>query len=248
MNYTIEKRIFSIYQNPLTAANLIIAHESGNLNNVGRNSLENEVSYMLRNWQNAFVSHWVGGGGKIIQIANTGKVQWGVGPKANGYAYAQVELARTNNRSIFEQDYKAYVWLLQKLALEAGIPCTLNSGASVQDRGIKTHSWVSKNVGGTNHTDPDGYLASWGISQARFRQDIEAGLSALPPLRARQHVLAAPRRERRNALGLVAKIWNDPGYAEAAEPTVGRSDLDRPATEGAPILKDTGNRNKCRES
>ena len=140
MNYTIEKRIFSIYQNPLTASNLIIAHESGNPNNVGKNSLENEVSYMLRNWQNAFVSHWVGGGGKIIQIANAGKVQWGVGPKANGYAYAQVELARTNNRSIFEQDYKAYVWLLQKLALEAGIPCTLNSGASVHDKGIKTHS------------------------------------------------------------------------------------------------------------
>nr|WP_321302491.1 LysM peptidoglycan-binding domain-containing protein [uncultured Trichococcus sp.] len=182
MNYTIEKRIFSIYQNPLTAANLIIAHESGNPNNVGRNSLENEVSYMQRNWQNAFVSHWVGGGGKIIQIANTGKVQWGVGPKANGYAYAQVELARTNNKTVFDQDYKAYVWLLQKLALEAGIPCTLNSGASVQDRGIKTHSWVSKNVGGTNHTDPDGYLASWGVSQARFRQDIEAGLSALPPI------------------------------------------------------------------
>ncbi|CZQ95562.1 LysM domain-containing protein [Trichococcus flocculiformis] len=182
MNYTIEKRIFSIYQNPLTASNLIIAHESGNPNNVGKNSLENEVSYMLRNWQNAFVSHWVGGGGKIIQIANAGKVQWGVGPKANGYAYAQVELARTSSRPIFEQDYKAYVWLLQKLALEAGIPCTLNSGASVHDKGIKTHSWVSKNVGGTDHTDPDGYLASWGISQARFRQDIEAGLSALPPL------------------------------------------------------------------
>ncbi|MGA9518246.1 MAG: peptidoglycan recognition family protein, partial [Trichococcus sp.] len=109
MNYTIEKRIFSIYQNPLTAANLIIAHESGNPNNVGKNSLENEVSYMQRNWQNAFVSHWVGGGGKIIQIANTGKVQWGVGPKANGYAYAQVELARTNSRAIFDQDYKAYV-------------------------------------------------------------------------------------------------------------------------------------------
>ncbi|CZQ94501.1 LysM peptidoglycan-binding domain-containing protein [Trichococcus ilyis] len=182
MNYTIEKRIFSIYQNPLTASNLIIAHESGNPNNTGPNSLENEVSYMQRNWQNAFVSHWVGGGGKIIQVANTGKVQWGVGPKANGYAYAQVELARTNSRTIFEQDYKAYVWLLQKLALEAGIPCKLNSGTNVHDKGIKTHSWVSKNVGGTDHTDPDGYLASWGISQARFRQDIEAGLSSLPPL------------------------------------------------------------------
>jgi len=137
---------------------------------------------MQRNWNSAFVSHWVGGGGKIIQIANTGRVQWGVGPKANGYAYAQVELARTNSRTIFDQDYKAYVWLLQKLALEAGIPCTLNSGASVHDRGIKTHAWVSRNVGGTDHTDPDGYLASWGVSLAQFRKDIEAGLSALPPV------------------------------------------------------------------
>ena len=186
MAYTIEQRIFAIHQNQLSAGNLIIAHESGNPNNVGANSLENEISYMQRNWQNAFVSHWVGGGGRIVQVAQTGKVQWGVGAKANGYAYAQVELARTNKKETFVKDYLAYVWLLQKLANEAGIPCTLNTGASVHDKGIKTHSWVSKNIGGTTHTDPDGYLASWGISLAQFKKDVEAGLSALPATATRQ--------------------------------------------------------------
>lgn len=181
MNYTIEKRIFSLYQYPLSASNLIIAHESGNPNNVGANSLDNEISYMQRNWQNAFVSHWVGGGGRIVQVAQTGKVQWGVGPKANGYAFAQVELARTNKKETFVKDYQAYIWLLQKLANEAGLPCTLNSGSSVFDKGIKTHSWVSKHIGGTDHSDPDGYLASWGITLAQFKKDLEAGLTTLSP-------------------------------------------------------------------
>ena len=88
---------------------------------------------------------------------------------------------RGRSRPIFEQDYKVYVWLLQELALEAGIPCTLNSGASRACEASKPIPGF-QNVGGTDHNDPDGYLASWGVSQARFRQDIEAGLSALPPL------------------------------------------------------------------
>ena len=41
--------------------------------------------------------------------------------------------------------------------------------------GIKTHLWVTNNLGG-NHTDPYGYLASWGISKAQFAQDLQTGL------------------------------------------------------------------------
>lgn len=179
MAFIIEKDLLSVQQSNLRETRFIIAHESGNPNNTGPNSLVNEVAYMKRNWQNAFVSHWIGSGGRIIQIAQPGRIQWGAGPNANPYAYAQVELARTNRYSIFEQDYKAYVWLLRKLARDAGLPLTLNTGQSRQSPGIKTHSWVSRHLGGTTHVDPDGYLASWGVGMDRFKQDIQAPLPAL---------------------------------------------------------------------
>lgn len=173
MTYPIEKQLLAINQQPLRKSLCIIAHESGNPNNVGANSLANEIAYMKRNAHQAFVSHWVGGGGKIIQLAKVGLVQWGAGPYANPYAYAQVELARTNNLATFNKDYAAYVWLLRQLAIEAGLPVTLNTGYNLAEPGIKTHSWISKHIGGTTHVDPDGYLASWGISMAQFKQDIE---------------------------------------------------------------------------
>lgn len=167
----IEKQLIGMAQAPLVESRYIIAHESGNPNNTGPRSLENEIAYMKRNWENAFVSHWVGGGGRIVQIARTGRVQWGAGPRANPYSYAQVELARTNNRPTFEKDYAAFVWLLRHLANEAGLPLTLNSSG----QGIKTHRWVSENLGGTNHVDPDGYLRSWGVSMTQFKTDLEKG-------------------------------------------------------------------------
>ena len=146
----------------------IIAHESGNPNNVGPNSLYNEVAYMRRNWTDAFTTHWVGSGGKVIQIAPTGQASWGAGPYANCRSYAQVELARTNDRATFEKDYKAYVELLKQLAKEANLPLTLDSSG----KGIKSHEWVSNNLGGTDHKDPFSYLASWGITREQFIKDL----------------------------------------------------------------------------
>ncbi|MGP6140270.1 LysM peptidoglycan-binding domain-containing protein [Jeotgalibaca sp. A127] len=171
----IEKQLIGMAQTPLIESRYIIAHESGNPNNVWANSLANELNYMKRNWENAFVSHWVGGGGRIVQIARTGLVQWGAGPRANPYSYAQVELARTNDRPTFEKDYAAFIWLLRHLADEAGLPKSLNGSG----KGIKTHRWVSENLGGTNHVDPDGYLKSWGVSMVQFKKDLEKSLHKL---------------------------------------------------------------------
>src|SRR5699024_1314819 len=101
--YPIEKRLLKLKQRPLIASNLIIAHDSGNPNNAGSDALENEIRYMSRKALEggAFVSHWVGGGGKIVQLAHSGKLQYGASAKANPYAYAQVELARTNSTAQF---------------------------------------------------------------------------------------------------------------------------------------------------
>src|SRR5699024_8347740 len=130
---------------------------------------------MTNNWRTAFTSHWVGSGGRIVQLAHPGKLQYGAGPVANPYSYAHVELARTNNAETFKKDYAAYVWLLRKLADDAGIPKTLDVGSTKFNKGIKSHSWVTKNLGGTTHTDPYAYLASFGVTKAQFKKDVEAG-------------------------------------------------------------------------
>ncbi|MCT1538388.1 MULTISPECIES: peptidoglycan recognition protein family protein [Lysinibacillus] len=173
MSYLIEKRLMSGLPNVrLDSAKYVIAHESGNPNNCGPNALENEIAYMNRNKAKAFTSHWVGGGGRIVQIAPVNRVQYGCGPKGNPLSYAQVELARTNDKEQFKKDYAAYIWLLRELAKEAGIPVVLDGAGN----GIKSHRWINDNLKGTTHRDPYDYLASMGISEAQFKLDILNGL------------------------------------------------------------------------
>ena len=43
--------------------------------------------------------------------------------------------------------------------------------------GIKSHRWITNNLGGTTHIDPYSYLQSMGISEAQFKLDIKNGLS-----------------------------------------------------------------------
>ncbi|HAC2586305.1 TPA_asm: hypothetical protein GZI78_11135 [Listeria monocytogenes] len=170
-SYKIERKIISgLPKKALNAKSFVVAHETANDNA----TIDNEASYMSRNWQNAFVTHFVGGGGRVIQVAETGFVSWGAGSKANGYAFAQVELCRTKDKATFLKDYAVYCQLLVDLAKKAGIPTTLDSGSKNSDKGIKSHDWVTKKLGGTTHGDPYGYLAKWGISKAQFVKDLSS--------------------------------------------------------------------------
>lgn len=178
MTYTIEQRLMSGLPNiALTAIKYVIAHESSNENNYGPDALENEITYMNLNKANAFTSHWVGGGGRIVQVAPVNNVQYGCGPKGNPLSYAQVELARTNDKEQFKKDYASYIWLLRKLATDAGIPVVLDGIGN----GIKSHRWITDNLGGTTHRDPYSYFLSMGISEAQFKQDILNGLNEQTP-------------------------------------------------------------------
>ncbi len=100
MSFLIEKCLISGLPNQaLIAVKYVVAHESGNPNNGSSNALENEIAYMNRKKANAFTFHWVGGGGRIVQVAPVGKVQYGCGSKGgNSLSYVQVELARTNDK------------------------------------------------------------------------------------------------------------------------------------------------------
>lgn len=172
MSYVIEQRLMAGLPNKaLTSARYVIAHESGNAKNCGPNALENEISFMNRNKANAFTSHWVGGGGRIVQVAPVNKVQYGCGAKGNPFSYAQVELARTSDKEQFKKDYAAYIWLLRKLAKDAGVPIVLDG----MGNGIKSHRWITNNLGGTTHVDPYSYLQSMGVSEAQFKLDIKNG-------------------------------------------------------------------------
>lgn len=177
-SYTIEKKLIpGLPKTKITSNNIVVAHETANPNS----TIDNEVAYMTRNWQNAFVTHFVGGGGRVVQVATTGYVQWGAGEYANGYAFAQVELCRTKDKAQFMKDYAVYCQLLVDLAKQAGIPVSLDTGNKVTDKGIKSHKWVTNNLGGTTHQDPYAYLASWGIDKARFAADLaKAGGTTAP--------------------------------------------------------------------
>ena len=156
MTDPIERRIVSaISKTKLKSKSYIIAHESGNDKNTGDNSLEADIKYMISNWCNVFTRFWLGDKA-IVQIADDGYMAYGAGGKLNPHSPAQFELARVDTQAEFDESYKRYVWLLRCLADKHGIPKTLGSGAGT---GIKTHTWVTRNLGGIIHMDPYGYLA-----------------------------------------------------------------------------------------
>ena len=212
MSYEIEKRIINYTGRKTTANKYVIAHESGNPNNVGPNSLDGEVKYMQGQAAagGAFTSHWVGSGGRIVQIAPTGYIQYGAGGIANPCSYAQVELARTNNADTFKKDYAAYVWLLRTLAAECGIPQTLDKTGY----GIKTHLWVTNNLGNTDHTDPYAYLNSWGVSAAQFAADIANGLDTVEPVVTSGNLVYVDYNATimRGGYSVDSKPWGEPGF------------------------------------
>lgn len=75
----------------------------------------------------------------------------------------------------FDVDYRLYVTLLRELAVEGGIPVTLDTDDLA---GIKTHYYCTYNQpdNHSDHVDPYPYLESWGISKAQFKKDIENGI------------------------------------------------------------------------
>ena len=147
----------------------IILHETGTYAPAVNNAI-----YFNRAWQTSqsYTAFIVGDGGKVYQVSPTGYVQWGAGQYANVNSPVQIELARTTNRAQFQKDYVAYIQLARDMARKYGIPLTLDTAGN----GVKTHKWVTDNFWG-DHTDPYGYLASWGISKAKLANDIANGVN-----------------------------------------------------------------------
>lgn len=153
------------------ANNYIVLHEVGTESGGAANA-----NYFKQDWEKveAYTTFVVGDGGRVYQVGRPGQVSWGAGRVANHNAPVQIELGRTYNASQFWQDYTAYVRLARDMAGKFGIPLTLDAGGT-GTRGIKSHNWVSHNIWG-DHVDPYGYLARFGVTQAKLAHDLQYGI------------------------------------------------------------------------
>ena len=171
-----------------TASNqYIILHDTGNANNVGTNSAQNEANYMHGHWGDAY-THAIAGWDRVYIIGEPGYVAYGAGSPANERSPFQIELARYLDHSKAIAAYKNWVAAAVDHANKYGIPLTLDAPG----KGIKSHKWVSDNLWG-DHQDPYGYLSSIGISKAQLAADLKKGAGSAPASTpAPKQVLAKP--------------------------------------------------------
>jgi N-acetylmuramoyl-L-alanine amidase CwlA len=138
------------YRGGVGAYEGVVCHATDNYNDTALN----ERNYEAGHWNNAFV-HFFVDDTSIIQVADTNYVAWGC---ANGNPrYVQIELCQSQDATKFNNAYARYVWLIAKLLFDKGLGVT-------NGKTIVSHDWVSKNLGGTTHSDPIQYLSSHGVS------------------------------------------------------------------------------------
>ncbi|MGJ5712288.1 glucosaminidase domain-containing protein [Staphylococcus auricularis] len=128
----------------------IVIHDTANDNS----TIDSEINYMKNNYNAAFVHAFVDGD-HIIETANTDYGAWGAGPYANE-RFIHVELVHTHDFESFARSINNYADYaatnLQYYGLEP-------DSAEYDGQGtVWTHNAVSNHLGGTDHTDPIGYL------------------------------------------------------------------------------------------
>ncbi|EOO24376.1 N-acetylmuramoyl-L-alanine amidase [Bacillus cereus VD133] len=122
----------------------------------------NIQKYESRTWRSAFV-HYAVDWDEVIQIASTNYIAYGAGPGANK-RFVHVELCETADYTKFKRSYEKYVKLLAKILKDNNLSA---------EKGLWTHYDVTKYLGGTDHEDPLDYLRSHGVSEAKFRADVQ---------------------------------------------------------------------------
>lgn len=157
--------------------NQIHLHSTGNT----KSTMQNEVDFLSRNWQNAYYTHLVGidgnGNAAAWQVANVNGGGYDLGGDWNWSGYASIEFAeRIETQAQFNAAYKVYVELAVQLAKEAGITSFVLD--TPVESGIKTHNYASQTGHGSDHVDPLPFLSKWGVSYEQLKHDIEKGSSS----------------------------------------------------------------------
>lgn len=147
------------YRNGKGAYEGVVAHATANYGDTAKGNRDYEVG----NWQNAFV-HFFVDYNEIIQVADTNYKAWGAGSVAND-RFVHVELCQSRDKQKFLKSYKKYTWLLAKVLHDKRL--------GVNESTLWGHQDVTDKLGGTNHTDPYGYLAIHGVSKAQFFADVK---------------------------------------------------------------------------
>ncbi|KRG08945.1 GW dipeptide domain-containing protein, partial [Staphylococcus sp. NAM3COL9] len=134
----------------------IVLHDTANDNS----TITGEINYMKNNYNSAFVHAYIDGD-RIIETANTDYLAWGAGPAAND-RFIHVELVHTHDYDSFAHSINNYAdYAATNLQYYGLSP----DSAEYDGQGtVWTHQAVSNFLGGSNHTDPHGYLASFNYS------------------------------------------------------------------------------------
>lgn len=178
MSYKVERNIVVPDKYVQNASGFVAPFRQVHLHSTANPSapLDNEVSYLSRNYSNGNYTHLVGDNGRVIQVAEVGQGAWDVGGDWNAETYAAIEFGeRVTSQADFDKSYRAYVELARDLAKQAGIPLTLDTP---DVSGIKTHNYASSTGHGSDHVDPIAFLAKWGVSYDQLKHDIENGFVA----------------------------------------------------------------------
>lgn len=150
----------------VTRGTMIIAHSTANPNT----SAKNNAAYEKRTFNSAYV-HFIVDDTAIYQVGEPGYVAWGCGPIGNYLAPVQIELCEFTDKAKAKKAYKNYVDLIKWAIKKYG--CEKSVDSKNKTSGVKTHNWISKNLGGTDHSDPVNYLKSIGVSLSQFEKDIK---------------------------------------------------------------------------
>jgi N-acetylmuramoyl-L-alanine amidase CwlA len=141
----------------------VAAHSTGNYGGKLGDNVLAERSYEVQTWGSAFVHFFCDDNG-ILQVADINYKAYGAGRNANG-KYVHVELCQSHDKEKALKGYKnwidtlAYVLARKKLGVTDG-------------RTLVSHKWISEHLGGTDHQDPIGYLATFGKTWADVVKDV----------------------------------------------------------------------------
>ncbi|SDM54904.1 GW dipeptide domain-containing protein [Sediminibacillus halophilus] len=138
----------------------VVAHETAN----DGSSITQEISYMSKNHENAFVHAFVDHE-RIIEIHPLDLGAWGAGPYAN-QRFVHVELVRVNNFDQFAKSINNYANYIASILYNYSLG--VDSAESDGKGTLWSHRAVSNYLGGTTHVDPHGYFARYGYSWGQF--------------------------------------------------------------------------------
>ncbi|WEV71628.1 SLAP domain-containing protein [Lactobacillus sp. ESL0785] len=140
----------------------VVIHETATPNATAHD----EAIYFNREWKNisTYVHAFVDKTG-VIQMMSPDYSTWGAGPVAND-RFIQVELCEEDNQTDFVKSVNNDAIYVAQLLHHYNL--TPDNASNDGQGTIWSHHAVTKFLGGTDHTDPDGYFAKWGYSMDDF--------------------------------------------------------------------------------